>query len=166
MSQDNVHPFISYLQTLAQQQNRAALAALRRGLGRSPGTVPEMYPHIVPWIPENAHPREEAAYYIIAALFALHPECTDTGNMGDHMAQAAHQSGNPEAVERRFTALLAAHPDDLPEYLRQTVSFLHSKNVPINWDQLFADVKLWSHPQYGDVVRKRWATQFWRFRKS
>ena len=45
------NPYITYL--LSLKENRGALAALRRGLGRPPGTAPEMYPYVVPWLPED-----------------------------------------------------------------------------------------------------------------
>ena len=152
------HTFVQYLLTLAE--NRAALAALRRGLGRPPGTVPEMFPYVVPHLPARSHPNEEAAYYTLAALFALHPCHTEQGNMGAHLTQAANP-GNREAVERRFVALLSAHPDDLPESLRQTVSFLKAQEVPINWDALFYALRYWDHPEYGDRIRRAWARAFW-----
>jgi len=152
------HPFVQYLLTLAE--DRAALAALRRGLGRPPGTVPEMFPYVVPHLPAQIHPNEEAAHYTLAALFALHPSHTPRGNMGDHLAQAA-TGATREAVERRFVALLAAHPDDLPEYLRQTISFLKAQEVPVNWDALFYALRYWDHPDYGERIRRQWARAFW-----
>lgn len=152
------HPFVQYLLTLVE--DRAALAALRRGLGRPPGTVPEMFPYVVPYLPAQAHPNAEAPYYILAALFALHPMHTDQGNMGAHLAQAARE-GNREAVERRFVALLAAHPEDLPEYLRQAISFLKAQEVPVNWNALFYALRYWGHADYGVGIRREWARSFW-----
>ena len=75
--------------------------------------------------------------------------------------------GGEDALERRFTALLAAHPDDLPDYLRQAVSFLKSKDVPINWNQLLWDLQDWDKredPKYS--VQKKWARAFWGGRQS
>ncbi len=165
MSESSVHPFIAHLQSLAEGDDRAPLAHLRRGLGRPPGTTPEMFRYVVPWLPESPYPDQEAAYYLTASLFAMHPVSTEHGNMGDHMS-AARDGKNEDALERRFTALLSAHPDDLPDYLRQAVSFLKSKEIAINWDQLFRDLQYWGHPEYGDRVRKSWATAFWRYRPS
>ena len=164
-NESNMHPFIQFLHQLAKTEDRAALAHLRRGLGKKPGAAPEMFPYVVPWLPTDVHPQEEAVYYTIAALFARHPSSTPTGNMGDHMA-AARENGREDAVERRFVTLLAAHPEDFSDFLRQTVSFLASKEIPVNWNQLFRDMRYWSHPDYGENVRKRWATAFWRFRRQ
>jgi CRISPR system Cascade subunit CasB len=151
------HAFVEYLESL--RDDRAALAALRRGLGQPPGTVADMYRYVVPWLPENARPQQEAAYYLVAALFGYHPAEGGAGNMGDHFARARDPQGDDTAIERRFTALLAAHPDDLEFYLRQAVSFLRSKEVPVQWHQLLSDVLAWGHPDR--YIQKRWANAFW-----
>jgi CRISPR system Cascade subunit CasB len=86
--------------------------------------------------------------------------------MGSHLAKTRTDSG-ADALERRFTALLAAHPDDLPDYLRQAVSFLKSKEVPVNWNQLLWDLQNWDRrddPKYS--VQKKWARSFWGVRQS
>lgn len=150
-------PFVMYLESL--RENRGALAALRRGLGQPPGTVREMYPYIVPWIPADASRQREAAYYLIASLFAYHPAPGGVGNLGDAFAQTLTPRGDNTAIERRFTILLASHPEDLPFHLRQAIGFLRSKEVPINWHQLFADLLAWDHPD--GYVQKRWARAFW-----
>jgi CRISPR system Cascade subunit CasB len=150
-------PFITYLESL--RDDRAALAALRRGLGQPAGSVPDMYRYVVPWLPAEAPARLEDATYMVAALFAYHPAAGGTGNMGDHFAHTRDPQGDNTAIERRFIALLAAHPDDLGFYLRQAVSFLRSKEVPVNWHQLLSDVLAWSHPDR--YVQKRWARAFW-----
>jgi len=160
--------FINRLKELAAGQNRGALASLRRGLGQPPGTVAEMYRYVEPFLGgiESGARFKERAFYLVAALFALHPRSTDEGNMGTHLAKTRTDAG-ADALERRFTALLAAHPDDLPEYLRQSVSFLKSKEVPVNWLRLVQDLQNWEKrddPQYS--VQKRWAREFWRKHQS
>jgi CRISPR system Cascade subunit CasB len=151
------HPFVSYLEGL--RDDRGALAALRRGLGQPPGTVASMYRYVVPWLPDGAKPSQEAACYQIAAFFAYHPEAGGVGNMGDHFGRTRSPQGDDTAIERRFTALLGAHSDDLPLYLRQAVSFLRSKEIPINWHQLFHDLRRWGYQSR--IVQKDWARAFW-----
>ena len=156
--------FINRLKELAAGQNRGALASLRRGLGQPPGTVADMYRYVEPFLGEldSGARFKEPAFYLVAALFALHPKSTDEGNVGTHLAKTRTKNGE-DALERRFTALLAAHPDDLPDYLRQTVSFLKSKEEPVNWLQLIKDLQYWDkrdNPKYS--VQKRWAQEFWR----
>jgi len=161
--------FIDRLQKLADGQERGALASLRRGLGQPPGTVADMYRYVEPFLGEQGSGArfKESAFYLVAALFALHPRSTNEGNMGTHLAKTRTKNG-ADALERRFTALLAAHPDDLSEYLRQSVSFLKSKDQePVNWLQLLRDLQNWDKrddPKFS--VQKRWAQEFWRERQS
>lgn len=154
---EKTYPFIEYLESL--RDNRGALAALRRGLGQPPGAVADMYRYVVPWLPKDVSRRREMDYYLIAALFAYHPDTGGIGNMGAHFARTKDPQGDTTAIERRFTALLAAHPDDMPTYLRQAVSFLRSKEVPVNWHQLFYDLQRWDYDHR--PVQREWARYFW-----
>lgn len=159
--------FVSYLEALARREDRGALAALRRGLGQPPGTVAAMYRYVVPWIPAEAPPWEEAAFYLVAALFALHPVSSRDANLGASYrhagaAEAGDGGGDAErvsATERRFTALLASHPDDLPERLRYAVAFLRSRDIGVNWAQLFDDIRRWGDPSRR--VQREWARAYW-----
>lgn len=152
-------PFITYLDSL--RDDRGALAALRRGLGQPPGTAREMYPYVVRWLPAEISATREAAYYLIAALFAYHPDPGGSGNLGQAFRRTLDPGGDNTATERRFTALLTAHSDDLPFYLRQAISYLKSTAppVPVDWNQLFTDVLAWGHP--AGYVQKQWARAFW-----
>ena len=161
MSNQEGHPFIRYLQKLADGEERGALASLRRGLGQPPGTVADMYRYVEPFLGQERSGLKESAFYLVAALFALHPKSTEAGNMGAHMAKTRSEGGE-DALERRFTALLSSHPDDLPDYLRQAVSFLKSKEEPVNWTQLLWDLQSWDkRDDPKRSVQKQWARSFW-----
>ncbi len=151
------HPFVTYLEGL--RDNRGALAALRRGLAGAPGTVPETYRYVVPWLPEDISRRREEAYFLVASLFAYHSLEGGSGNMGDHYARARAMAQDDTAIERRFTNLLATHPEDLGFCLRQAISFLRSKEIPVNWQQLLKDFVNWGHPER--FVQRNWARSFW-----
>jgi CRISPR system Cascade subunit CasB len=157
------HDFVTYLGSL--RENRGALAALRRGLGHPPGDVPDMFRYIVPKMKAKSGTWTEKTHYLIASLFALHPVSISSGNIGNHFARHLdHQ--NPEnntALERRFTILLTARPDDLHIYLRQAISFLKSKDeTPVNWHRLMWDILALGNPEKVSKVQKRWAEGFWR----
>jgi CRISPR system Cascade subunit CasB len=159
------HSLVHHLE--AFKDNRGALATLRRGLGQPPGTVPDMFRYIIPLLPQDAFPGSwtERSYYLIASLYALHPESKATGDLGEHFAE--NLDPNPDynaAIERRFVALLTAHPDDLHIYLRQAISFLKSKEEKgrVNWHQLMWDLLQLGNPDSAARVQKRWANHFWR----
>jgi CRISPR system Cascade subunit CasB len=47
----------------------------------------------------------------------------------------------------------------VPEHLRQILSLLKSKDVPINWAQLLSDIRHWERDDR--IVQKAWARAFW-----
>ncbi|KKN15997.1 hypothetical protein LCGC14_0980390 [marine sediment metagenome] len=153
--------FISFLEDLAKREDRGALAALRRGLQFDPGTCIDMYPYIIPWLQKVKGKWNRDLYYLIASLFAYHPSSSTSGNMGDVFHKISISSGENNSLEQRFTALLRSNPEDLAIHIRQAVSLAKSKNIPINWHELFYDLKRWpyesSFPSY-----ERWANSFWK----
>ena len=159
------HPFIAYLEGLVARQDRAALAALRRGLSQPPGTALEMARYVVPFLPRE-RPWEEEAYYLVAALFAGWHQGRDQvaphppANLGESLARLAAQDPNAGlSLELRFTALLKSHREDLPVHLRQAVSLLRSRDIPVDWTQLLKDVLRWDHEDL--AVQRAWARAFW-----
>ncbi len=154
------HPFISYLCQIAQREQRGALAHLRRGLGKPPGTVAEMHPYVVPWFPPEPNRQQENAFYLVAALFAAHPHHNaSAGSMGATMRRVGGARESMESIERRFTVLLNAHHDALPEHLRHAVSQAASKEVPVNYTLLLRHINHWGHPDRW--VQRTWARDFW-----
>ncbi len=152
--------FIDYLCGLAKRENRAALAHLRRGLGKPPGTAAEMHPYVAPWLPAEANRYLEDVYYVVATLFASHPNHSDaSGSFGETMRRVGRNEGRMESVERRFTVLLNAHRDALPGHLRHAVSLARSHNVPINYERLLKDIRYWNADQRN--VQRTWARDFW-----
>jgi CRISPR system Cascade subunit CasB len=151
-------PLIDHLQLLLEREDRAALAALRRGLGHEYGVV-EMYPHVVPFIPEDD--RHHRYYFLVAALFALHPDRpTRLGeSMGRTFARIGEARGNMESVERRFVALLGAHAADVGEHLRHAISLARSNGVGVDYAKLLNDLLWWSHPERR--IQLQWARDFW-----
>ena len=160
--------FATYLEGLADRENRGALAHLRRGLGKPPGTVPEMFPIIVPWT-HSMREWDADIYYLVGALFGSHPMNCKEGNFGDtcrtvhRQRRAERGSGEDEGVdslERRFVALLNTHPDDLQWHLRHAVDLAAGADVPVNWAELLYDLSYWTHADR--FVQRKWANSYWR----
>ncbi len=159
-SQSNDERFIDYLSSLSSNKNRAALAHLRRGLGKEPGMSLEMYPYVAGWT-KNFHRNQERAYFIVAALFGLYPKPSwkkddRFNNFGKSISFLKSKS---DSIELRFNALLNANEEDLPYHLRQMVGLLESSDAPINWHLLLHDIRFWSHED--KFVQRSWAKGFW-----
>ncbi|MCG3144750.1 MAG: CRISPR-associated protein Cse2 [Gammaproteobacteria bacterium] len=158
----NGERFINYLKELADDEDRAALAALRRSLGKTPGEAAEAHRHVLRFNPD---PWDEWAYYLVAGLFALHPESwahkevdRQSTNFGASFAWLKSKTDS-DSIEKRLVALLDCHEDDLAEHLRHAVSLLRSKEIPVDWAQLLRDLRSWNHEDR--FVQRRWARAFW-----
>lgn len=156
--------------------DRAALAALRRGLGKDPGEAPEMFPVLYSRIPEEylpLPPWERRIVFMVAALFALYPDSPPwpepsrqrwQRNLGASMRQLADQT-NSDGPERRFVALLNSDDDDLPQHLRGIIGLLKSAKspVPVDWVRLIWDLRRWNIADR--AVQHDWAAAFWGGRR-
>jgi CRISPR system Cascade subunit CasB len=147
---------ISYLERLVADGDRGALAALRRGLGKPPGTEVATFPHVVPCIPEaDQGPARSWPYFVVASLFAAHP----VTRAGENLGASYRRMKESPSREARFRALLNAHPDDLPGHLRHAVSQLGAQGIGVDWSQLLMDLRFWSDAQ--QRTQLRWARAFW-----
>lgn len=156
--------FLEYLTNMEPDSHREQLAILRRGLSFPPAEDVNMYRYVAQWVPEaDRGSSKEKIYYLVAALYAFHPLKTGQGNFGSHMAQAAgSQQAGQVATERRFSVLLNVHFSDLADYLRQAVSFLKSKEIPVHWQALFEDLLNWDDPRR--ISQRKWANGFWVYK--
>lgn len=157
--------FVAALEELVRQENRAALAALRRGLGKAPGEVAETHRFVVPWLPGGLNRWQEDAYYLVASLFAWHQRAWHPSddsraltNFGASFARLMDADGS-DSTEKRFVALMNAHEDALPEHLRGTVGLMKAKEIPIDWAQLLRDIQGWGWESRS--VQRDWARAFW-----
>lgn len=157
--------FIRSLEQLYADEDRGALADLRRGLGKAPGAAMEMHPYVVPFTRELSR-RQEDAFYTVAALFGLCPreswrrgqgEKEKFTNLGASL-KLLKKEKDSGGVERRFVALLNCRAEDLPAHLRQFVGLLKTNDLPVDWAQLLRDVIRWDHDEN---VQRNWAKAFW-----
>lgn len=165
----DVPAFIGGLYKLgnAERPDRAALAALRRGLGKRPGEAPEMFPVIVPMLGEAPlFERDERCAYLVASLFGLYPQAPpafvsatrEERSLGAALRTFEAKSGSGGA-ERRLAALLSSEADELPDQLRRVIALLASAEIPVDWRQLLGDLLSWDRPDR--AVQRTWATAFW-----
>jgi len=158
--------FIEFLTSLAEKEDRAALAHLRRGLGKKPGTAVEMFPIIAPRLYRGLSRKAEDACYLVAALFAFHPVHNNSlKSLGETMRMVADllkekkDDSIPQSIERRFGALLDSDAEQLPSRLRQVISMARAKGAPVNYETLLRDIVRWDNPE--KHVQRRWASDFW-----
>lgn len=170
-------PFIASLVRLAPKspeddRNRAALAALRRGLGRTPGSVPEMFRYVTPSFRASTSRRQEDNMFIVASLFGLYPRHSASTRSPLQALQvlkgerdsAGNRVLNPEresSIDKRVMALLNAGIDELPTHLRHIIHLLNSseRQPAINYEKLLRDLGSWDAPDRW--VQRNWARDWW-----
>lgn len=162
-------PLVQRLVQLAEQQDRAALAALRTGLGKPPGAAPRMLPIVAPFLGSDSGPSVTGSF-LTATLFAMHPKMGEVGSLGASLRMATKTDQNPAGkhgeagVESRLVAALDADREDLTHHLAGLVSLCENASVPIDWHRFYRDVcgLLSANEDYRNRIRTRWARDFWQ----
>jgi CRISPR type I-E-associated protein CasB/Cse2 len=95
------------------------------------------------------NPRIEA----VAGFFAYHPDEAHSGNLGTTCRRLAAENNSFDA---RFRRLLSCDRDEICERLRPVVLAARAKRIPVNYEELFADLYYW-----GGDVKARWAQEYW-----
>lgn len=156
-------PFVRVAARVAS--DNAALAALRRGVGRPVEECPAVWPYVAEAAAGSL--RREPAAHTALGLLALHqqaqmPGAMDRGGWGVGKAcRALGQRRPPEGVDRRFRAALAA--DDLPAlavHLRGLVTLMRGAAVPLDYRRLYLDLCSWGYPDGRSWVGMRWSRDY------
>lgn len=159
---------------------KARLAQLRRGIGKKPGELPELWGIFLQTLPEElmgqgTEPsRAEWAIYTALTLFALHQqghaESVDSPGMEYSLGCSARklvQNGEEERI--RFKLSLAAQADDMVELayrLKTMVRLFSADNIQLDYADLAKDMFLFQSDKYTDRIRLKWGQDFYRNAKT
>ena len=179
------------LQELPDNQRRAELAKLRRGIGHAPGERPELWGMFLQGMPEDFQSSSgpsaaEWAVYLALTLYAVHQQGNDRpmncpGNtLGRAVRQLAErnaatgQDWTEASVLRRFNALATAEEiTEISHHLRGMIQLLSAAKdggIPLDYPQLAADLYelQCTDPRYPQIpahVRLRWGQDLYRDQK-
>ncbi len=154
---------------------KAELAKLRRGLGKAPGEIPELWESIFGEMPEELfgtgeNPSHlEWAVYSALTLYAFHQQGNDTPmhvdgvDIGRAVARLTMSNEDAAAaVRRRFN--IFATSDGIEELLwhaRGLVGLLKSSGIPIDYSRLAEDFFKYQRVEYQNSVRLNWGRSFY-----
>lgn len=148
----------------------AVLAALRRGIGREPGTVPEMWPYYRELNDSGKSELRLNAEHLTMALFAVHqqsrtqPVHRPNGPPVGAAVGALRASGrfSEEAVDRRFSAFATATSlTEAGVHLRGLITQLREiEDGQLDYTSLFNDLVTWQEPELRGRVRRRWGRHY------
>ena len=157
---------------------RAAMARLRRGIGHTPGELPELWGDFLLDMPEELlgsgsyTSRAEWAIYTALTLFAFHQQSKSRDaepmhRQGNSLGTAAgslikgENNEDRERIARRFYPVaMASDMTELAVRLRALVSLLRSEGIALDYARLAADLYLFQIPSRADGVKLRWGEDF------
>ena len=151
---------------------RGELAALRRGVSRSPGELPEIWELTRVEVPDGAGDAptwEEIAVHTAMTLYAVHQQ-SRTEHMfspGVGLGSAARRLiGSPDeenpSARARFNALVTSTTvAELRHHLRGFVSLLRARGFALDHAMLADDVLRFQQPGGAKKVRLAWARQYY-----
>ena len=160
---------------------RAQLATLRRGVGRKPGDMPDLWGLLFADMPEEMMSRTaeptaaEWVAYTALTLYATHQQGTeinrqnmhtgqDAGRLGKAVARLVKNADDRERIARRFNAFATA--SDMTEaahHLRGLIQLLRAEEIPLNYIRLAGDLYRFQNSEYAPDVRLSWGQDFyWR----
>ena len=150
---------------------RGELAALRKGVSRSPGELPEIWELTRVEVPDGAGDAptwEEIAVHTAMTLYAVHQQSRTEPMFrpGIGLGSAAHDlvgrdEENPSA-RARFNALVTSTTvAELRHHLRGFVSLLRARGIALDHAMLADDIVGFQRPGGAKKVRLAWARQYY-----
>jgi len=162
MSDRKIDPRISeFIQKLGNL-DAADRARLKRNAGKVLAEARGINLLIYRLMPPGLSPIQEEIFFLVATLYPLAAD-GKRGNLGVSLRQA-QKTTNRKGLDRRIEALLDAETTELPFRLRQTVHYLQSNRVSVDWACLLADLLQWNHPER--FIQKSWARAYYSTSES
>lgn len=161
---------------------KAMLANLRRGIGREPGELPQLFGILLLDMPEEfwskngTATKEEWVCYTALTLYALHQQGYDAKSQHMHTDEdvslgkamyrlAASYDGDPNAEQRvvQKMRMLATSADvkELSHHLRGIVQLFKANGISLNYRRLAGDLYEMQFPEGKRKVCLRWGQDFY-----
>ncbi len=171
------------IQNLPDNLAKAALANLRRGAGKLPGDLPELWGALLADLSEaelnrlcgktGTPTKAEWAVYTALTTYAVHQQGHDCKtacmNTEEPFGQAVGRLVTPgdedslERIRNRFNRIAVAQSmNEVSNHLRSLLPLLREKNIGFNYPGLAADLYDFQFPELAPTVRLRWGQAFYR----
>lgn len=179
-----VHDKIYKIAKMNEHSQKAVLANLRRGIGKKPGELPELWGSFLEDIPgdlmsQSGEPSKgEWAMYISITMFALHQQgkSLSSNNMncsgisiGAAVRKLIPLGEEPQnsSVMKRFNQLITSSSmSEIAYYLRNIVQLLRASDIPLDYETLAEDLYEMQFPESSARVKLRWGQDFYRVKKE
>lgn len=180
---DAVYEFVGWKLNMLQRGDswsKAMLARLRRGAGKAPSEVPEVWEVTMGGLPNDLTSKYDDlrsnttpadwAIHIALTLYATHQQgkANPVDKRGTSFASAMRamaQGSNEEAIKKRFDAILTAEDlAELSHHARSMVQIIRSSEKPltVDYSELARDLYWFQYPEGRSRVRLKWGRDFYR----
>lgn len=173
---------------LEQGASKARLAQLRRGIGKKPGEIPELWGSFLKNLPEELMSKNnkpsfaEWAIYTALTLFALHQQGhselmhveAEENHFGRAVRKLVQNEDDEENIRKKLS--IAASSDDMTElsyHLKTMVKLLGNNGIKLDyvdlaedlyWFQL-EDLYWFQFDEQAGKIRLKWGQDFYRLVK-
>lgn len=175
------------IRSLIESKNRpgtaARLARLRRGVGKFPGELPELWGEFLMEMPEKMLSRigeptwAEWAVYLTMTLFAVHQQGQEESvhmdgiSLGSAAAQlidnTLDQNAERQRVMHRFGPVVTAKSmPELAHHLRSMIKLFRAKGIKLDYSLLADHIYLFQISEKRREVQLLWAQDFTRNNKK
>lgn len=161
---------------------RATLARLRRGIGKKPGSMPELWEATLKDLPpdlvgQGQEPSYgEWAVHTALTLYALHQQGKDPKlqcmnkdgeSLGIALRKLVGDDEDEKRIKRRFDAAsTSSSMEEYSHHLRGLIQLLRQNSIPLDYGALTEDFYWLQFPNARDSVRLRWGRDFYRLAKD
>lgn len=159
--------------------SKAMLANLRRGVGKAPGSIPEVWEITLSELPEISISKDgkptygEWASHIALTLFALHQQGKDINikcmsqkdkSLGEAARVLKSKIGDDgQRVKRRLDAIATSSDmEEMAHHLRGLIQLLKAQDIPLDYPKLAIDIYFYQFPGIRNQVKLRWGQDFYR----
>jgi CRISPR system Cascade subunit CasB len=152
----------------------AALAQLRRGVGKPVGAIADLWQLTLEGVPLPPRYGDEAtinerATHTALTLYALHQQSRSEPmhrpgqSIGAAARILARCTTSPEATRRRFEALGTASTfEEVAHHARGLISQFRTHGIPLDYGRFADQLVGLLHPASADRVRLSWGRDFYR----
>jgi CRISPR system Cascade subunit CasB len=165
-------------------QSKAALAILRRGVGKAIADSPDTWAYVLADMPEEIAGRYyngnvtvsecENAAYTALTLYAMHRQ-GNTGavnndtEFGKSLGAMRRASPNQDGIVRRFNSLISSSDfSEMSYHLRGIIQLMSSSSPVVGFDYcgLAKDLYFYQFPEHSKDVMLSWGREFYKEYKT
>jgi len=172
---------LKWLLAQAEHPQKACLAKLRKGVGKIPGELPELWGILLDKLPEELEgasgepSKAEWAIYLSLTLYALHQQgcalpAQNMNKYGSTLGGAVRRlveedvdaPAETSATKRLNRLATSMNMQEASNHLRGIVQMLRAKGIELDYVQLADDLYQFQFPDQATRVKLRWGQDFYR----